>query len=573
MQGRRRKRSRAKWVAGGTALVVVVAGAAAGGFVVHQQRQHAAAVKAERQAASAFLQAWSRGDDPAQVAVVAAPPADLAATLAGTRTRLGVTAAAYTLTGLRPGSHPSFSYHAAVTVAGLTTTPGVGAAAGQQETGPWQYDGSAALVRHGSRYLVAWAPEVLHPALHAGQQLARVRTLGTRGQVLLADGRPVRGNDADLSANLVGSVGPLAAAQATAAGSRFLAGDVAGQNGLERAYNDTLAGQPGGDIEVQDAKTGKRVQVLSTYTPTNGTNVTLSLDLRTQQAGEAALANLGKNSALVAIDTNTGQVKALVNAPPAGVGRAANSYYPPGSTFKTITLTAALLAGKTPETPLNCTPTVTVDGRSFANAEAEAFGTISLRDAYARSCNTAFINLEQSLPAGAVQQAAELFGFNLKTDPLPIASKGGSYPATTGPVEAAAAAIGQAKVQASPLQMASVAAAVASGTWRQPSVVTAPAPAGLVSHPLPAGVAPTVASLMRSVVTDGTGTAANNVPGGPVQGKTGTAEYGTANPPRTHAWFIGFQGATAFCVFVEDGGFGAATAAPAAARFLTNLAG
>ena len=77
---------------------------------------------------------------------------------------------------------------------------------------------------------------------------------------------------------------------------------------------------------------------------------------------------------------------------------------------------------------------------------------------------------------------------------------------------------------------------------------------------------------MRAVVTEGTGGAVNGIPGGDVFGKTGTAEYGTEVPPRTHAWFTGYQGDVAFAVLVEDGGFGGAVAAPLAARFLTALA-
>ena len=78
-------------------------------------------------------------------------------------------------------------------------------------------------------------------------------------------------------------------------------------------------------------------------------------------------------------------------------------------------------------------------------------------------------------------------------------------------------------------------------------------------------------ALTRAVVTDGTGTALRDVPGEPVRGKTGTAEYGTDVPPRTHAWFAGSSGDLAFAVLVEDGGFGGATAAPVAAELLRAL--
>ena len=76
---------------------------------------------------------------------------------------------------------------------------------------------------------------------------------------------------------------------------------------------------------------------------------------------------------------------------------------------------------------------------------------------------------------------------------------------------------------------------------------------------------------MRLVVTNGTATALKSVAGGPVFGKTGTAEYGTSNPPATHAWFVGWQGNVAFAVLVEEGKSGATVAAPIAKAFLANL--
>jgi cell division protein FtsI/penicillin-binding protein 2 len=117
--------------------------------------------------------------------------------------------------------------------------------------------------------------------------------------------------------------------------------------------------------------------------------------------------------------------------------------------------------------------------------------------------------------------------------------------------------------------MALAAGAIDSGSWHAPVLVTDPAGqrSGSTSAALPPGIDTTLRQLMRLVVTSGTGTAAN-LPGAPVYGKTGTAEYGTGTPPPTHAWFVGFRGDIAFAVIVEGGGIGGQAAAPIAAKFL-----
>jgi cell division protein FtsI/penicillin-binding protein 2 len=80
-------------------------------------------------------------------------------------------------------------------------------------------------------------------------------------------------------------------------------------------------------------------------------------------------------------------------------------------------------------------------------------------------------------------------------------------------------------------------------------------------------------TLMGEVVQRGTATVLRNTPGGTVRGKTGTAEFGSKNPPETRAWFIGYRGDIAFAVLVEQGKSGGTVAAPIAKKFLTDLAG
>jgi cell division protein FtsI/penicillin-binding protein 2 len=130
--------------------------------------------------------------------------------------------------------------------------------------------------------------------------------------------------------------------------------------------------------------------------------------------------------------------------------------------------------------------------------------------------------------------------------------------------------IGQDRILASPLSMAGVAATVAEGRWRAPRIVASdPEQAG---PRIRSSEASTLRSLMRRVVTQGTGTALASVPGEP-RGKSGTAEFGNENPPETHAWFIAFRDDVAIAVLVEGGEAGGRVAAPIAARFFTRLDG
>ncbi len=256
-----------------------------------------------------------------------------------------------------------------------------------------------------------------------------------------------------------------------------------------------------------------------------------------------------------------------MNNPVGGFSRVLRGSYPPGSTFKIVTATAALSAGFTEQSVLQCPGTVRIAGFTFKNAMNEALGPISLRTAFAQSCNTAFVNLREQMHETDMKRAAQLYGFDGRP-PLPILSAGGSYPIPSGPVDEAASAFGQGAVVASPLQMASVAAAVASGTWHQPFVSGGPAR----SHPLPAAVVPQLQDMMRAVVL--TGTAASVAFPGTVYAKTGTAEYGSALPGQqlpTDAWFVGYRATVAFAVIVENGGFGAQVAAPIVARFLATI--
>ena len=384
------------------------------------------------------------------------------------------------------------------------------------------------------------------------------------------DGAPLTGADSPslpaLSAQLLGSVGTLDEAAARARGLDYAAGDVVGVSGLQEAFDAQLGGEPSGEVQLVDSD-GTVVEVLQAFPGAGSSPVTTTIDARVQAAAEAALAEAPGPAALVAVDATTGQLRAVANRPVSGYNRALVGQYPPGSTFKVVTATALLQSGVTPDTPTSCPARASVGGFTFSNAGGEVLGNIPFRTAFFRSCNTAFVQLAEQLDPAQLRAAAEGYGFNGDWE-LPVPAAIGSFPEPSGPVDRAAAALGQGRVTASPLHMATVAAAVASGAWHPPSLVVPPAPPP--AQVLPGGVAPTLQELMRLVVAEGTGTAAQ-VPGVPVAGKTGTAEFGTGRPPRTHAWFIGFREDLAFSVLVEGGGFGGSVAAPLAQDFLTRL--
>ena len=235
---------------------------------------------------------------------------------------------------------------------------------------------------------------------------------------------------------------------------------------MQNVYEKRLAGTPRTDVVIVDAK-GATVRAIKHFPGKAPQPVRLTIDPAIQTAAENALAGVTRNAALVAVDTTTGAIRAVVSKPDGGFNRALAGTYPPGSTFKVVTSAALLTAGSTGSTPAPCPATITVDGRSFQNFEGEASGALDLARAFQISCNNAFIGLADKLPDDTLTKAATSFGFNAHWS-LGIEASGGSYPKPSDRAELAASAIGQGRVLASPVQMASVAAAVANGQWHAP---------------------------------------------------------------------------------------------------------
>jgi cell division protein FtsI/penicillin-binding protein 2 len=348
------------------------------------------------------------------------------------------------------------------------------------------------------------------------------------------------------------------------------AGDEVGSSGIEESYETQLAGTPSGNVHLVDVETGERVgPVLHRFRGKAPQAVTTTLDPSVQAAADAALAGVAQPAGLVAVDVGTGEVLAAASRPLDGFDRAITGRYPPGSTFKIVSATASLNTGATAGTTITCPGALEVGGRTFHNFEGEAAGTIDFATAFAHSCNNAFIQLAQRAGEPALATAARQFGFGVDYE-VGLPHFGGSFPEPVDVVELAAASIGQGRVEASPLHMASVAATAANGQWRPPVVVRGVANDAVGTEPIAPAALGTLQSFMAAVVSQGTGEAAA-VPGRDVRGKTGTAEFGDTDPAPTHAWFVGYSGNVAFAVLVEGGGVGGQVAAPLAQRFVAAL--
>ncbi len=287
-------------------------------------------------------------------------------------------------------------------------------------------------------------------------------------------------------------------------------------------------------------------------------DISSTLDIGVQLAAENALAPLTTPAAIVAIQPSTGNLLAVAqNAPADAQGPIAlTGLYPPGSTFKTVTVSAALQAGQvTPDTIVGCPGTENIEGRQIPNDDNFALGDVPLHTAFARSCNTTMGRLAVNLPPDGLTKAAARLGLGIDYVAPGMTTVTGSVPVADSSALRVEEGIGQGKVTASPFGMALVAATLAHGSVPAPTIVAGePGVPDSTPEPLPSGVDEQVRAMMRETVTGGTATQLQDIPD--MLGKTGTAEY--MNIPgedgRAHGWFVGIRGDLALAVFVSDAG-------------------
>ncbi|BDU05872.1 penicillin-binding protein [Nocardia cyriacigeorgica] len=315
------------------------------------------------------------------------------------------------------------------------------------------------------------------------------------------------------------------------------------------------------------AQTPQGTERVAGQDPRPTADITTTLDINLQHAAEAALAPIAQPAAVVALQPSTGKVVAVAQneAADAQGPIALTGLYPPGSTFKTVTVSAALANGAvTPDTVLPCPGEANIEGRRIPNDDKFDLGEVPLHTAFARSCNTTMARLAVNLPPNALTDTAAQLGLGIDYVTPGLTTVTGSVPPANTPAERVESSIGQGTVTASPFGMALVAASLAHGSPPAPMIVAdAPGVADRTPPPLPAGVAEQVRTMMRETITAGTATQLADIPG--LLGKTGTAEYGDNSS--AHGWFVGIDGDLAFAVFVADAG-SSAPAVEAAGRML-----
>lgn len=366
--------------------------------------------------------------------------------------------------------------------------------------------------------------------------------------------------------------------------------------GLERAEDTILNGS-------DERLFGRRLADFFTGRDPRGGNVLTTIDPQVQQAAWEAMrqgCDGPCKGAVVALEPSTGKILAMVSAPSYDpnllathdveeqtaawqqlrdnpdnplVNRAISETYPPGSTFKVITTAAALQNGATPDTQLTAAPRIPLPNSSvtlenFGGSACGGGPTAPLREAFARSCNTAFVELGTNTGTEALKNTASAFGLDTPPAPIPLQVA----ESTVGPIGDAAAlgmsSIGQRDVALTPLQNAMVAATVANegvtmrpylvGSLRGPDLanITTTEPVEQRRAVTPA-VAATLTDLMVGAEQQTQQKGA--IPGVQIASKTGTAEHGT-DPRNTppHAWYIAFAPAqapkVAVAVLVENGG-------------------
>jgi penicillin-binding protein 2 len=402
-----------------------------------------------------------------------------------------------------------------------------------------------------------------------------------------------------LASHILGYIGE-ASEEDMAENPEYPSGMIVGQSGVERLANAQLEGVWGSRMVEVDAY-GQELRLMGTHPPQAGNSVRLTLDLTLQKAAERALGS--RRGAAVVLNVKTGEVLALASAPtfdPSIFTRRVSQAewqqlqegrqpflnralqgYPPGSTFKIVTAAAGMTSGEFgPGSRLATSAFISVGGIQFWEHSKHGYGVIGFRDALAYSSNTFFYRIGMTVGPEAIAKAAYDLGIGSSGT---LGLDGGTQGLVPTPEEkeelygepwytgdTVSTSIGQGLVQATPLELAVMVAAIANGGKRVvPHLLMSETPLGKMQPQTVEGLSTQAINAIRegliAAVQKGT---ARRLADGSIPltaGKTGTAE----NPgPKPHALFVGYGPVSdpqiAIAVVVENGGYGGVAAIPVA---------
>ena len=392
----------------------------------------------------------------------------------------------------------------------------------------------------------------------------------------------------------------------------FFTAEMRGRSGLEAYYDSFLRGVPGELKLLVDAR-GFAIRSWTVVPSQAGPDLRLSLDMRIQRAVEQQLR--GEVGACAVLDPVSGDVLALASSPGFDpndfvpslspevyerysgdalkplLNRASGGLYAPGSTFKTVTAMAGLVAGVPPQETYDCTGVFALGSLHLRCSSLWGHGALDMRHAIMRSCNPYFCSLGMAVGTNALVRTAESFGLGRRTgvdlgvDAAGVVPDGEWKMRTYGerwyPGDLAQMAIGQGMLLATPLQMARLAGAIATGSLVTPHLKL-DVPVERVRLPFDDAKLAVVRDGMAMVVSGDDGVRGTGWRGGeglpvPVAGKTGTAEIGAGERRRKNAWFMAYAPASdptvAIAMVVEGGDSGGATAAPRVCEVLKTIFG
>ena len=501
------------------------------------------------QIVTAFLRAWSSDnlgaaagltDDPtlAQEALTAYHQGLNLRKLTGTVTGTAVASPPAVPAGMSAaGAQASTTLETVTFTLNATVADSAGPAA---LSGTWSYRSAltAYQVPDGSGWLIQWLPSVVAPSLADGQQLAAVAVPPADTSVTDSAGNPLSSyNDPGLAtvANLLTRMAP------------------------------TRQGSPGLSVQVEDGSGGGVSGNPTTIIAPKAARIATTISPAAEQAARNAVSGTD-DSAIVVIQPSTGHILAIANNAQFN-DYALTASVPPGSTMKIITATALMNSGLVTESsPVACPPAYTVQGVVYHNdnGESEPAGTPFSYD-FAQSCNNAFAQWWPQLSGQLASTAQTYYGLNQPWN-IGIPGQPVSYfnaPPSASGSELAEETFGEGLLTTCPLAMASVAATVDAGQFRQP--VLLPGGTTVSAQPLPPGTDAQLKDMMRDVVTEGTAAGLGFGPG--IYAKTGTADI--QNQDKPNSWIVAFDPDKdiAIAALVVNAGDGAQVAGPEVKTF------